>query len=60
MDGWYEVDLVECYACSAVDSRMASEKGQDHTEPKVFPMVRDTRDYSVKPLPPLPTKRKGD
>lgn len=56
MNGWYEVDMVECQACSAVERKVHGDEGK----PREYPMVVDTRDYSAKPLPPMPVRRRAN
>lgn len=60
MDGWYDVEVRECQACSAVDSRMSDERGGEDDHRKRYPMVHSTRDLGAKPLPPFERNRRGD
>lgn len=56
MDGWFDVDLITCHACTRVQS-VASGGADSH--PKEYAVVTDTRDYVAKPLPENRRPRRG-
>lgn len=50
MEGWYDVEDLICYACTALEP--AGEDGQH--KPFMIPVVVDTRDHDADPLQPIP------
>lgn len=50
MEGWYDVEELTCYACTALEA--PGEDGQ--RKPVTIPMVIDTRDHDADPLQPIP------
>lgn len=50
MEGWYDVEEVTCWACTAMAEPDKDGRRRDVT----IPVVVDTRDHDHDPLPPLP------
>lgn len=55
-DGWIKVaGVYTCHGCTAQDNY--DRAPGDPIKPREYPVVVDTRDYTVKPLPPMPEPR---